>query len=67
MKQALENFLYKKIIRGLMLTSKLGRQSILGEARYCQMLWPERLRSYPSDMVLSRYLQGNPILKLHSF
>ncbi len=31
-KQALENFLYKKVIRRLMLTSKLGRQSVLGEA-----------------------------------
>lgn len=31
-KQALEDFLYKKVIRSLMLTSKLGRQCVLGEA-----------------------------------
>lgn len=32
MKQQLEEFLYKKIIRNIMLMSKLGRQSVLGEA-----------------------------------
>lgn len=32
LKQALEDFLYKKVIRNLMLTSKLGRQCVLGEA-----------------------------------
>lgn len=32
MKQAVEDFLYKKIIRNLLLMSKLGRQSVLGEA-----------------------------------
>lgn len=31
-KDRIENFLYKKIIRNLMLTSRLGRQSVLGEA-----------------------------------
>ncbi len=32
LKQALEDFLYKKVLRSLMLTSKLGRQCVLGEA-----------------------------------
>ncbi len=32
LKEALEDFLYKKVIRNLMLTSKLGRQCVLGEA-----------------------------------
>jgi len=31
-KQKWEDFLYKKIIRNILLTSKLGRQSVLGEA-----------------------------------
>src|SRR3989338_4409896 len=32
MKQAVEDFLYKKVIRNILLMSKLGRQSVLGEA-----------------------------------
>ncbi|MDP3981054.1 MAG: class I SAM-dependent methyltransferase family protein [Chlamydiota bacterium] len=32
LKQALEDFVYKKVIRNIMLTSKLGRQCVLGEA-----------------------------------
>src|SRR3989338_40589 len=32
LKQSLEDFIYKKVIRSLMLMSQLGRQSVLGEA-----------------------------------
>ena len=32
MRQEIEDFIYKKVIRNLLLTSKLGRQSVLGEA-----------------------------------
>ena len=32
MKEIIEDFLYKKVIKNLMLTSRLGRQSVLGEA-----------------------------------
>jgi len=32
MRSKIEDFIYKKVIRSLMLTSKLGRQSVLGEA-----------------------------------
>ncbi len=32
MKQKVEDFIYKKVIRNLMLMSRLGRQSVLGEA-----------------------------------
>lgn len=32
MRNKIEDFIYKKVIRGLMLTSRLGRQSVLGEA-----------------------------------
>jgi SAM-dependent methyltransferase len=32
MRQAIEDFIYKKVIRNILLMSKLGRQSVLGEA-----------------------------------
>src|SRR3989338_9043722 len=32
MNQMLEDFIYRKVIRGLMLTSELGRRCVLGEA-----------------------------------
>ncbi len=32
MKQVIEDFVYKKVIRNILLMSKLGRQSVLGEA-----------------------------------
>ncbi len=32
LKEKLDTFIYKKVIRNLMLMSRLGRQSVLGEA-----------------------------------
>jgi len=52
MNQILENFLYRKLIRSLMLTSRLGRRSVLGEAA----------TGYNFDYMYQNKAGGTPII-----